>query len=159
MNASKTWSRTPAPVRKFHFLLNSSRVPSYFRRVLDSFKHDGFLRNFMWNLLSCDWIQQPQSGKLMQYYIIRKKKSTEENPKANPSKAELSVSVLNAIQKYLFWKNIYLRKTGEMEILIVFDLKRCVSGCLITSSVVKMFSHIFKHIRQPTGQMDYIATI
>ena len=46
MNTSKTWSRTPAPVRNLHDILNSSRVPSFFRMVLDSFKHVRFLWNF-----------------------------------------------------------------------------------------------------------------
>ena len=32
--------------RNHHFFLNSCRVSSYFWRVLDTFKHDGFLLNF-----------------------------------------------------------------------------------------------------------------
>ena len=44
-----TW--TPAPVMNLHILLNSSRVLSFFRRVLDTFKHDGFL----WNLKLVFW--------------------------------------------------------------------------------------------------------
>ena len=35
--------KDPAPFRNLHDLLNSSKVSSFFRRVLDGFKHDGFL--------------------------------------------------------------------------------------------------------------------
>ena len=35
--------KDPAPVRNLHILLNSSRVSSFFKKVLDSFKHDRFL--------------------------------------------------------------------------------------------------------------------
>ena len=34
-----------------HVLLNSSRVSSFFKRVLDSFKHDGFFRNLKLKLI------------------------------------------------------------------------------------------------------------
>ena len=69
MNTSKTWSRTPAPVRNLHDLLNSSRVSSFFRRVLDGFKHGGFLWNLKlkpilikWTHKKCGQEPQPQSG-------------------------------------------------------------------------------------------------
>ena len=35
--------KDPAPVRNLNILLNSSRVSSFFRMVLDSFKNVGFL--------------------------------------------------------------------------------------------------------------------
>ena len=75
MNTSKTWSRTPAPVRNLHDLLNSSRVSSFFRRVLDGFKHDGFLWNFKLKLIVIkrthpkrDQGHQPQSGISMTFW-------------------------------------------------------------------------------------------
>ena len=46
MNTSKSWPRATSPIRKLHDLLDSSRVSSFFMRVLDSFNHDGFLWNF-----------------------------------------------------------------------------------------------------------------
>ena len=63
------WSLTPAPVRNLHVLLNSSRVSSFFRRVLDIFKHDRFLWNLKLKLIVIKWTHQkcdqgppPQSG-------------------------------------------------------------------------------------------------
>ena len=38
--------RTLASVKDLHVLLNSSRVSSFFRRVLDTFKYDGFFFKF-----------------------------------------------------------------------------------------------------------------
>ena len=45
MNTPKTWSSTTAPVRNPYVLLNYSIVSSFFRRVLDTLKHDGFFSN------------------------------------------------------------------------------------------------------------------
>ena len=45
------WSMTPAPVRNLHILLNSGRVSSFFRRVLDTFKYDRFILNLKLRLM------------------------------------------------------------------------------------------------------------
>ena len=60
MNTSKTGSRAPVPVRNLHVLLNSSRVSSFFRRVLDSFKNDVFLWNLKLKLIVVKWTHQKQ---------------------------------------------------------------------------------------------------
>ena len=55
MNTFKMWSRTQAQVRNLHILLNSIRVSSFFRRVLDTFKHDGFLWKFKHKLIAVSY--------------------------------------------------------------------------------------------------------
>ena len=69
MKTSKTWSRNPVPVRNLHVLLNSHRVSSFFRMVLESFKIVGFLWNLNFKLIVIKWTNQkhdqgppPQSG-------------------------------------------------------------------------------------------------
>ena len=71
MNTSKMWSRTPAPVRNLHDLLNSSRVSSFFRRVLDGFKHDGFLWNFKLKLIVIKWTHQNGQSQLGQIQLCQ----------------------------------------------------------------------------------------
>ena len=50
-NTSKMWSWTSTSVRNLHVLLNSSRVSSFFTRVLDTFKHEGFSWKFELKLI------------------------------------------------------------------------------------------------------------
>ena len=83
----KSVIKDPTPFRNLHVLLNSNRVPSFFRRILDTFKHDRFLLNLKLKFFVIEGTHPKRDQEPP--ILVTKSKPEPQTPRLIRAKAEL----------------------------------------------------------------------